>query len=149
MRNITIERMKSGVASLGTYRVYIEDPSSPQLRITDVPCRQIGELKNGETATFAVGNGEARLFVIAGNSSRNYCVDMVRIPAGTEDLRFSGKAKFDLFTGNAFRFDNNDTDEVRALHKKAKGKGAVAFLIPVVLAFAIAFAASYYLFSRR
>lgn len=149
MRNITIERTKSGVASLGTYRVYLEDPSSSQLQICGVPCRLIGELRNGETAVYAVGDGEARLFVIAGNSSRNYCVDMVRLPAGTQDLRFSGKAKFDLFTGNAFRFDNNDTDEVRALHKKARGKGAIAFLIPVVLAFAIAFAASYYLFSRR
>ncbi len=149
MRNITIERAQSKIAALGTYRVYIEDPSSSELVICNVPCRKVGELKNGAAATFPIGEQEARVFVIAGASSRNYCVDMARIPAGTQDVTLTGKAKYDLFTGNAFRFDNNETDEVRALRKSARSKGAVAFLVPVVLAFAIAFAAAFLLFRAR
>lgn len=149
MRNITIQREQCKVAALGTYRVYIEDPSSSELVICNVPCRRVADLKNGQSATFPAGEQEARVFVIAGNSSRNYCVDMARIPAGAQDVVLTGKAKYDLFSGNAFRFDNNETEEVTALRKAARKKGAVAFLVPVVLAFAVAFAAAFLLFRAR
>ncbi len=47
MRNLTILRRKKAAAALGKMKVYIEDPFSNELDIKDVPCRKLGELKNG------------------------------------------------------------------------------------------------------
>ena len=48
MRNLTIVRRKSFVACLAKMKVYIEDPASNELVINKIPCRKLGELKNGE-----------------------------------------------------------------------------------------------------
>lgn len=108
MRNLTMERVKSFVGSLAKMKVYIEDPFSNELVINNVPCRKLGELKNGETQTFEIGEEAAKVFVIADKISRNFCNDYYEIPAGQENVFLSGKNKFNLATGNAFRFDNNE-----------------------------------------
>jgi hypothetical protein len=46
--------------------------------------------------------------VIADKISRDFCNDYYEISAGQEDVFLSGKNKFNLATGNAFRFDNNE-----------------------------------------
>ena len=71
MRNLTIKREKSFVSSLAKMKVYIEDPTSNEMRINDVPCRKIGDLKNGEEKTFQIGEEEAKVFVIADKSNKN------------------------------------------------------------------------------
>ena len=38
----------------GKMKIYIEDYASFELTINDIPCRKIGELKNGEEKTFPV-----------------------------------------------------------------------------------------------
>ena len=39
MRNLTIKRGKSFVGSLAKMKIYIEDPTSNEMRINDIPCR--------------------------------------------------------------------------------------------------------------
>ena len=136
MRDLTITRQKSFVGCLGKMKVYIEDPQTNELTINGFPCRKLGTLKNGETVTFPIGEGAARVFVIAGKSSRGFCSDSYPIPAGTEDVAISGKNKFNPGAGNPFRFDGVTDREILAHRKKSGRKGiailAVSLLIGLV-----------------
>lgn len=141
MRNLTIKRTKSFVASLGKMKVYIEDPTASELLINQVPCRKLGVLKNGEVQTFQIGEEAVKIFVIADKLTKNYCNDFFQLPAGQEDVYLTGRNKFSLFAGNPFRFDNNDSEEVAANRKKGTRKGvivlAVALLVGISLGYCI------------
>ena len=65
MRMLTIKRTKSFIACLAKMKVYIEDSSSTEIVINDVPCRKLGVLKNGEEKQFEIDEKEAKVFVIA------------------------------------------------------------------------------------
>ena len=120
MRNLTIKRMKSFVACLCKMKVYIEDSESNEIIINNTPCRKLGELKNGEEKTFYITGKSSKIFVIADAFSKSFCNEYYQLPSGNEDITLSGKNKFDLTTGNAFRFDNNDSPEIAASRKKSK-----------------------------
>ena len=138
MRNITVERQKSFVGSLGTFRVYVEDPNSTELVIRGVPCRKVGEVRNGEDTMFEVGDEETRIFVINGEMSKNYCVEMLRLPAGNTDVILTGKCRLNPFAGNAFRFDDNDTEEVKAMRKSGNRNGALVTVVSIIVAVIVA-----------
>ena len=146
MRNVTIKRKKKFVASLSKVRIYIEDPFSSELTINDVPCRKIGELKNGEEGSFLVENREAKIFVIGDKVSKEFCSDYYQLPEGEEDIYLSGENRFSLSSGNAFRFDNNDTPEVQEARKKGKKKGRVLIIIGLIVGLAIGHIAGRLLF---
>ena len=114
MRNLTITRIKSAVACTAAMKVYIQDEETQELTIGGVPCRKLGNLKNGETATFAISDRAAKVFVIADKASRNYSNDYYPIPAGTEDVTIAGKNKYSPFIGNPFRFEGVTDPEVLA-----------------------------------
>jgi hypothetical protein len=76
-----------------------------ELVINNVPCRKLGELKNGEEKTFVIGENSAKVFVIADTLSRNYCNEYYQLPDGQDDILLSGKNNFNPASGNAFRFD--------------------------------------------
>ncbi len=133
MRNLTIKRTKSFVACLAKMRIYIEDPTSSEILINNTPCRKIGDLKNGEEKTFQIDEGEAKVFVIADKLSKNYCNDYYQLPAGQEDISLSGKNKFNPANGNAFRFDNNETEEIIANRKRGTRKGIIILIIAVIV----------------
>ncbi len=139
MRNLTITRTKSFVACLGKLKVYIEDPDSGELTINGVSCRKLGNLKNGETATFPIGNQAAKVFVIADKVSRNYSNDYYPIPAGTEDITISGKNHFHPGAGNPFRFDGVTDPEVLANRKKGGRKGILVLVAAVIIGFLVGF----------
>lgn len=105
MRNLTIKRNKSFAGCFGKVRVYIEDRNAGELDIKGYPCRKLGELKNGEEKTFSIGNEQLKLFIIGDAMTRDFCMDWKNIPAGANDLRFSGKNTFDPQNGNPFVFD--------------------------------------------
>ena len=65
MRDLSIKRNKSFVGCLAKLKVYIEDIDSKDIVINGVPCRKLGELKNGEMKTFQIGEESAKVFVIA------------------------------------------------------------------------------------
>ena len=146
MRNLTIKRTKTFVACLAKMKVYIEDHSSSEITINDVPCRKLGELKNGEEKTFEIGDEAARVFVIADSLSKNYCNDFYELPDGHEDIVLSGKNCFNLASGNAFRFDNNDSQAALANRKRGTGQGVVVMIVAIVVGAILGFVISMSLF---
>jgi hypothetical protein len=133
MRNVTIERKKSFVGSLAKFRVFIEDAQAPDMMIQGVPCRKVGEMKNGESVTFTVGDEATKIFVINGQASQEFCVELYPLPAGTADVYLSGACKLNPSAGNAFRFDGNDSEEAQQVRKGSKKTGILATIIAVVL----------------
>jgi len=86
MRNLTIKRTKSFVACLIKLKVYIEDPSSNEMKINNISCRKLGDLKNGEEKTFLIGDNAAKVFVIADSLSKGFCNEYYSLPEGQEDV---------------------------------------------------------------
>lgn len=142
MRNLTITRTKSFVACLGKMKVYIEDHTAAETTIGDVPCRKLGDLKNGETKTFSIGEEEAKVFVIADQLSKNFCNEFYKIPAGENDVFLSGKNRYNPASGNAFRFDGVTDEEVLKNRKKGTKKGLIILIIVAIVGFIIGFAAT-------
>ncbi len=149
MRNLTIKREKSFVGSLAKMKVYIEDPTSNEMRINDVPCRKIGDLKNGEEKTFQIDEQEVKIYVIADKLSKNYCNEFYQLPAGQEDVFLSGKNKFNPANGNAFRFDNNESEETIASRKRGTRKGLLILIIAAIIGAVVGYSITSGLFSDK
>lgn len=148
MRNLTIKRTKTFVACLGKMKVYIEDPASNEIVINNVPCRKLGDLKNGEEKTFSIGENEAKVFVIADQLSKNYCNEFFKLPAGDTDVFLSGKNCFNPANGNAFRFDGVTDEEILQNRKKGTQKGLIVLCIAIVVGFVMGFLISSGLLSK-
>jgi len=137
MRNLTIKRTKSFVGCLGKIKIYIEDPASSELLINSIPCRKLGDLKNGEEKTFQIPNEAARVFVIADKLSRNISNEYYQLPEGEDDISLSGKNKYNPTTGNAFRFDNNESEGAVKNRKKNIKRGIWVLIAAVIIGIAI------------
>ena len=133
MRNLTIQREKSVVACLAKIKVYIEDPAASELTIQNVPCRKLGEIKNGETKTFEIGDEAAKLYVIGDKLSKNYCNEVYQIPEGTEDLSLKGKNQYNPFAGNPFRFHGVTDPLTLENRKKGSNRGALTMGISIAV----------------
>ena len=133
MRNVTIKRTKSFVGCAVKLKVYIEDPNTRELLLGHSYCRKLGELKNGEEKTFAIEDRAAKVYVIADTLSKGYCNEFYQLPEGQEDICLTGKCKFNLFAGNAFRFDNNDNPEAQENIKRTTRKGMPIIIASVIV----------------
>ena len=133
MRNLTIRRRKSFVGCLGKLKIYVEDRVCGDFTINDVPCRKIGELKNGQENTFVIGNEATRVYAIFDKLSKDYCNDYFDIPAGDYDLILTGKNEYNPANGNAFRFDNNNSEGVEENRKKGNRKGLVVLIGAIIV----------------
>ena len=149
MRNLTIKREKSFVGSLAKMKVYIEDPTSNEICINDISCRKIGDLKNGEEKTFQIDEQEAKIYVIADKLSKNYCNEFYQLSAGQEDVFLSGKNKFNLANGNAFRFDNNESEENIANRKRGTRKGLLILIVAAIVGAVVGYSITSNLFSNK
>ena len=149
MRNLTIKREKSFVASLVKMKVYIEDPASNEIRINNIPCRKIGDLKNGEEKSFQIDEHEMKVYVIVDNLSKDYCNDFYQLSAGQEDVFLSGKNKFNPANGNAFRFDNNENEDTTASHKRGSQKGLLVLIAAVIIGAVAGYSLTTGLFSNK
>lgn len=136
MRNLTIIRRKTFVASLGKVKIYIEDANG-DTNINDTKCRLLGKLKNDSRETFEIGNESCKIFAIYDKASKGYCNDVYVIPEGEDDYYISGIAHFNPFMGNPFYFDGNTNEEALAMRKKTKKK-AMLIMIPVMIIAVIA-----------
>ena len=137
MRKLTITRRKSFVGCIGKDRVYVRDEQTKELTIDGVPCRKIGELKNGEIKTFEIGEGEQQIFLISDKISKDYCNATVTVPEGQEDVALSGVHKF-VLGSNPFRFDNvPESGEQLAKYKKNNRKGTVILIASVIFGLAV------------
>lgn len=119
MRNLTVTRHASAVGALRSVKIYIEDRAVPEILICGVPCRKLGAVKNGKSATFKIPEKEAKVFAIAYKSSRNYSNGCCVISAGEEDVSLSGKCRADLLTADAFRFDQGQDATMEKARKRA------------------------------
>lgn len=128
MRKLTIKRQKSFVGCLGKMKVYIEDPTSGDLAFGGVAFRKLGTLKNGEEATFEIGNGESRVCVIADKWTKGYCNDFYPLPEGEEDIYLSGKNHYNPVKGNPFYFDGVTDPEMIKNRKKGTMIGIAVFV---------------------
>lgn len=133
MRKLTIIRAKSFVGCLATMKVYIEDAEAGDTHICDIRCRKLGDLKNGQSAEFEIGEDEARIYVIADKLSANYCNDFYQLEAGSADITLTGRNKLNPAVGNAFRFDGNDDPEAAKNRKMGLGKGALVFICAILI----------------
>lgn len=123
MRKLTIKRHKSIVGCLMKIKIYIEDHSASEIFINNIPCRKIGDLKNGKEKTFEIGEQFAKVFIIVDKFSKDYCNDFYELPEGNDDIYLSGKNHFNLANGNAFRFDNNESAAVLTNRKNGTRRG--------------------------
>ncbi len=146
MRKLTILRRKTFVACLVKFNVYIEDREHPETVINEVPCRFLGKIKNGTESTFEIDGELRKVFVVADKLSRGYCFDYYQMPAGEEDVSLSGAPRFNLATGNAFRFDQVSGEDVVANRNKGFNKGIVIFIAVVVVGLVAGFVCGFYLF---
>lgn len=137
MRNLTIKREKSFVASTVKMKVYIEDPIQNELQIGGVPCRKLGELKNGEEKTFQVGTNAAKIFVIADTLSKEFCNDYYPLPSGEEPVTLTGKNHYDLRAGHPFRFDGVTDENVLANRKKTGKSGTLVLIAALIVGIAL------------
>lgn len=141
MRNLTITRKKSFVASLAAMKVYIEDPSSVEIDINGIRCRKLGVLKNGSSATFEIPEEALKVFVIFDSASKEYCNDCYQLPEGSDDITLTGKNKYNPALGNAFVFDNNTTVPL-VTKKKKSAVGTIVFVASIVIGIFVGLAAS-------
>ena len=132
MRELTIKRKKSFVASLAKLKAYIEDPAG-ELDITGIKCRLLGTLANGEEKSFYIEENAAKVFVIADKMSRDYCYDCRNLPEGNEDIYLTGKNAFNPATGNAFRFEGGTDEEIAKRHKESKKGGLIVLITAIVI----------------
>lgn len=137
MRNLTIKRIKSFAGSLGKANVYIEDPVARELTIGKVPCRKIGQLKNGEEKTFQIEETAAKVFVIMDRLSKDFCNDFYQLPKGQEDISLSGRNVFNLAVGNPFRFDNNNDAQALANRKRNTKRGPFVMIGAILIGLVI------------
>lgn len=149
MRYLTIKRTKSFVGCLVKMKIYIEDPASNEMTINNTPCRKIGDLKSGEEKTFQIGEQAGKIFVIADKISKEYCNEYYQLSDGQEDIFLSGKNKFNLANGNAFRFDNNDSKEIAANRKHGTRRGLLWIWVAVVLGAVVGYSITSGLFSNK
>ncbi len=149
MRNLTIKREKCFVGSLAKMKVYIEDPTSNEISINDIPCRKIGDLKNGEEKTFQIDEQELKVYVIADKLSKNYCNEFNQLSAGQEDVFLSGKNKFNPANGNSFRFDNNESEETIASRKRGTRKGLLILIVAIIVGSVFGYSITSNLFSNK
>lgn len=139
MRELTVKREKSMIAWAAKDKVYIEDPVQGDLQIGGVSCRKLGELKNGEEKTFRIDSHAVRIYVISDKLSRSYANDFFPVPAGDDPVRLTGKHKYDLSSGHAFRFDGVTDAEALANRKKGGKKGTLVLIAAVIIGLVIGF----------
>ncbi len=136
MRNVTVRREKSFAGCLTKVRVCVEDHEAGRvgrLVINGTPCRKLGTLKNGEEKTFSVGERAARLFVIADSLSKGFCSEFYELPEGAEDVRLSGRCRFNPADGNAFRFDGEVSRAAQENRKNSVRRGVAVLVAACVI----------------
>ncbi|MEE1321167.1 MAG: hypothetical protein UHM85_06505 [Acutalibacteraceae bacterium] len=144
MRTLTIKRAKKYVGWMTSAKIYIEDPISGDTVINSVPCRKLGNIKNGEEKSFTIGNEAARVFAAADRFSKNISNDLYELPAGEDDIYLTGANRYNLTNGNIFVFDNNTSEEALLNRKKSKKKYLILLAVAAVIGFIFGFASVFF-----
>ena len=123
MRKLTVKRRKKFFGCAGKVKIYSYDANG-NTYINGVPCKLLGKLKNGESATYEIGNESIKLFVYE-ERGKSFCNDYYNVPAGEEDFEVSGAVHFGW--GNPFLFDG--VTDWQALANRAKNRRSEKLLL--------------------
>ena len=140
MRNLTLKRDKAFPACAVAMRVYIEDPSGTDIIINGVPCKKLGEIKNGKEDTYAISDAEAKLYVIPEKSGSVTKYEYFQIPEGTDDVSISGKNVFDSMNGNPFRFNGLSNEFIENARRNDRIKSIIIVAVAVFIGIAVGLA---------
>ncbi len=135
MRELKVKRTKKLTACAMSVKLYVTDGEVCDSVINGQSCRLLGTLASGEEKTFYITEDECALYAIADELSKNFCVDMYKLPASSEPVSLSGHNVYSPMMGNPFRFDNNDGEEAKAFRAESKKKRPKALVIvPIIVA---------------
>ena len=90
MRELTIKREKVSTCGRAAVEIYITSPEAAELTIEGVPCRKLGELKNGETETFSVCSDAATVYAVVADSTKDFVCRSYELEAGEENVNLCG-----------------------------------------------------------
>lgn len=140
MRKLYITRKDSLAGCFKKLHIYISDFENSELDICDIPCRKIGEIKNGESVALEINNDANRIFVTAGKKTRNLCCDSVHIEKGNKEIKLTGKCKFNPSRLNAFNFDGEPDEMAKRYRENGNRNGSLllAGIAVVIAAVAVA-----------
>lgn len=107
-----------------------------------MPCRKLGDLKNGEQKTFVIDSGIAKVFVVADQLSKNISNEFFPLGYGDTDVFLSGSCIYNPAAGNPFRFDGIASPDMIQNRKSTMKKSIVFFVIIAIVCAACSFVAT-------
>ena len=107
MRTLTVVRKKAFLGCAGTVMIYAEDRDCPELTIGGIPCKKLGQLKNGESGTYEITENEVRIFTIAAVETKDAFNDCRTLESGDRAVTLTGGYGYGNNGENIFRFDDN------------------------------------------
>lgn len=130
MRRLWIKRHKASAGRMTAMNVYIEDPEQGEVTINGIPCRKLGEVKNGRKMRFSVEEDARKIFVVrkAGGKGEQ---PFVQLEDGRDDIFLSGRV-----SGRGFRFDGMEETSAGEKQRRGRGLGTVILVIAILLGIA-------------
>ena len=103
MRTLTLTRKKSFVGCACAVMIYLYCPQEEATEyLGNSPCKKVGELKNGQSASYEIGEDATVVFVAFSRSTPRSFYVRYSVPAGTENVALMTKPKFNPLAGNSF-----------------------------------------------
>ncbi len=131
MRNITIKREEINDGSFYTANIYIEDILCGDTEIGGVRCRCLGQLKNGEEATFSVECAEQKLFAVLAEVRNIEQYNCIILPFGYDNIYLTAKYSKGNLIFNGMQ--NNPVAPKKGGFWKALGENLLGRIIAVVV----------------
>lgn len=101
MRTLTLTRKKSFVGCACASDLPLLSAGGGD-RYSQYPCKKVGELKNGQSASYEIGEDATVVFVAFSRSTPRSFYVRYSVPAGTENVALMTKPKFNPLEGNPF-----------------------------------------------
>lgn len=125
MRKLTIERMSSYVEALTKLDVYVEDVTAGEFAIGEVRCRKLGNLANGESKTFEIGEHKVKVFLIVNDMKADGKLTFYDLQEGMNDISIYGQFALNPSGGIAFHLVDNPGKEDGQQKKKRRIKNII------------------------
>ena len=106
MRTLTIKRHNSVVSTTKSAKIYVDNSSTVDLVINGIPCRKIGEVKNGEEQSFLISENEQGKVFIVNDDKQTETKCVWDIAAGYDSVYLTCKAVKDSAGKSVFVFDS-------------------------------------------
>lgn len=104
MRRLIVSNRFSLCSLIGSLKVYIDNPSG-ELEIRTCKCHKLGQLKNGESKAFEIDENEHLIYLFFSEASRDSQALIIPIHKGKDEIKISGRRKFNPTSYNPFTLD--------------------------------------------